>query len=331
MIVTLRSGADPEAIRRSLIARGLWVTRFENRSGQPLFLVRPGSGTLDPAELERIEGIESWAAPQTTHPLVDAALGMVQIGPVPIGPGWPPVLMAGPCAVESAEQITAAAARVAAAGGRFLRGGLFKPRTSPYDFPGHGREGLTWFTDAARTHGLLTVSEVLSESAVEPLAEAIDLLQVGSRNMHNAALLSSVGAARRPVLLKRGMAATLEELLLAGEYLLLHGAPAVLFCERGIRSFDTTTRNLLDLSAVAYLAHVKQLPVIVDPSHALGRKDLIRPMSRAALAAGAAGLMVETHDDPGRALSDGPQSLTPREFRDLAGDLGFSPGDAERR
>jgi 3-deoxy-7-phosphoheptulonate synthase len=223
-------------------------------------------------------------------------------------------LMCGPCSVESPEQIDAIAARLAPLGVSFLRGGAFKPRSSPYNFQGHGDPALNWMREAATKHGLRVVTEVLSEHDVSAVAELADLIQIGSRNMQNFALLKRVGRVGKPVLLKRAMSATIEEWLLAGEYLLHHGASGVVLCERGIRGFDPSTRNLVDLTAVALLAHVHHLPVIVDPSHGTGRRDLILPLARAALAAGAAGVMIETHDDPGRALSDGPQALRGEEL-----------------
>jgi len=252
------------------------------------------------------------------HPRVDNQGPVVEVSGFRIG-GDHLALMAGPCSVESEEQIFEMAARLATAGASFLRGGAYKPRTSPYAFQGHGSEALTWMRRAADAHGLRVVTEALSESDAGNVAWHADLVQIGSRNMQNYALLKAVGRTGKPVLLKRAMSATIEEWLLAGEYLLVHGASGVVFCERGIRGFDTETRNLLDLGAVALLSHVHHVPVIVDPSHATGRRDLIAPLARAALAAGAAGLMIETHDDPGKALSDGPQALRSEELAHLVG------------
>ncbi len=314
MIVTVRPGANPDSVREALVARGLWVTRHEGAGGTCLFLVRPYSGHVNADEVAAIDGVLGVAEPRGGHPRVDAQPQVLEIGGLALGPDRAPVVMAGPCSIESEEQIHDVARRLAARGARVLRGGAFKPRTSPYEFQGHGENALRWLAEAARAHGLLTVSEALGESSVECVAAHTDIVQIGSRNMHNSPLLRAAGRTGRPVLLKRGMAATIEEWLLAGEYLLDAGAAAVIFCERGIRSFDAETRNLLDLSAVALLTHVHRLVVVVDPSHALGRRDLIQPMSRAALAAGAAGLLLEVHDTPGRALSDGPQALTFPEF-----------------
>ena len=217
-----------------------------------------------------------------------------------------------------------------AAGATMLRGGAFKPRTSPYSFQGHGPRALVWMRRAADSCGLGVVTEATSPEDVPAVAEIADLVQVGSRNMSSFGLLRAVGRAGKPVLLKRGMAATIEEWLLAGEHLLVHGAPAVIFCERGVRGFDGSTRNLLDLAAAALLAHVHKLPVIVDPSHATGRRDLVAPLALAAVAAGAAGILVETHDDPGAALSDGPQAISTTELAALARAVGAVPRDERR-
>jgi 3-deoxy-7-phosphoheptulonate synthase len=259
--------------------------------------------------------------PESTHPRLDAHPPCIEVQGVRIGLGADadPVFMAGPCSVESPDQIFSLAAELAPLGVRFLRGGAHKPRTSPYSFQGHGAPALRWLRDAADAHGMLVVTEALGVRQVEAVAEVADLIQIGSRNMHHSPLLRSVGSTGKPVLLKRGMAATLDEWLLAAEFCLVHGAGGVVFCERGIRGFDPNTRNVLDLGAVALLGHVHQLPVIVDPSHAAGRRDILAPLSRAALAAGGAGLMLEIHEDPGRALSDGPQALSLKEIRAIMG------------
>ena len=325
MIVTLKPGADPKRVQGELTARGLWVQRLDG-AGAPgsaiHFAVERHSRRIDPRDLLAIEGVADVAAPPSPHPRLDAQSPVVKIAgrhtSTLIGPGAPPVLMAGPCSIESEAQIRDIAAVLAPQGVRLLRGGAFKPRTSPYAFQGHGDSALGWMRKAADDHGLQMVTEVMGADEVAHVAELADLLQIGSRNMHNYALLKVVARSGRPVLLKRGMAATVEEWLLAGEYLLLHGAQAVIFCERGVRGFDPTTRNLLDLGAVALLSQVHRLPVVVDPSHGTGRRDLIVPLSRAALAAGASGLLVEVHPDPAVALSDGPQALEPRVIGELA-------------
>ncbi len=230
-------------------------------------------------------------------------------------------ICAGPCAVESAEQIDEVAARVALAGAGVLRGGAFKPRTSPYAFQGLGAEGLRLLRSAADRYGLAVVTEVLDPRDVELVAAHADLLQIGARNMQNFPLLRAVGEAGKPVLLKRGLCATVDEWLAAAEYLLVAGNPQVVLCERGVRSFDPATRNLLDLSVVPLLRERSHLPIIVDPSHGTGAAALVPAMALAAVAAGADGLLIEVHPDPASAASDGPQSLRPGEFAELTAAL----------
>ena len=226
-------------------------------------------------------------------------------------------IMAGPCSVETEAQILAAAHAVRDAGAVILRGGAYKPRTSPYAFQGLGKRGLELLARAREETGLLVVTEVMEPDTVELVAEYADILQVGARNMQNFALLKRVGKIRKPVLLKRGISATITELLLSAEYLLAEGNDQVILCERGIRGFDPATRNVFDLTAIPVIQRLSHLPVIADPSHATGLRDLVIPMARAAVATGAAGLMVEVHPQPERALSDGGQSLTPEQFTDL--------------
>ncbi len=328
MIVTVALGADAAQVQRALMTKGLWVRplREHTPGGGPVqFLIESHSATLPREELLAIAGVAALSAPASDHPLVDAQPPVVTVGGVRIGIGADPVFMSGPCAVESAEQINRLAAQLPALGVKFLRGGAFKPRTSPYSFQGQGEAALGWLRAAADRNGLLVVTELMGAEDAALVAEHTDLVQIGSRNMANYSLLRTIARTKRPVLLKRGMAATVEEWLSAGEYCLLHGAPAVLFCERGIRGFDPSTRNLLDLSAVALLAHVYKQPVLCDPSHAVGRRDLIPPLSRAALAAGACGLLIETHDTPGQALSDGPQALLPEQLAELLSSCGARP------
>ncbi len=241
------------------------------------------------------------------------------------------VLCAGPCSVESEEQIETTAAAVAASGAAVLRGGAFKPRTSPYAFQGLGRKGLEWLRNAADRHHLAVVTEVLDPRHVEMVAEYADMLQIGARNMQNFALLREAGLAGKPVLLKRGFAATVDEWLMAAEYVLVEGNPHVVLCERGVRSFDSATRNLLDLAVVPLLAELTHLPVIVDPSHGTGLARLVEPMSLAAIAAGADGLLVEVHPEPAGAASDGAQSLTLEQFAVLASRLSDVAAAAGRR
>ncbi|MBI4956043.1 MAG: bifunctional 3-deoxy-7-phosphoheptulonate synthase/chorismate mutase [Myxococcales bacterium] len=250
------------------------------REGQPALHVRRGAGEPDRRLVVR------------GHPI-----------------GGAPIVIAGPCAVESAEQIDATAAFLAARGVRFLRGGAYKPRTSPYDFQGLGEPGLALLSAAARAHGLASVTEVLDPRDVERACEHADVLQVGARNMQNFALLREVGRARRPVVLKRGMAATLDEWLLAAEHVLALGNEELILCERGIRTFEPRTRATLDVSAIALLRQDVPFPIVADVSHPAGRRDILVPLARAALAAGAQGLMVEVHPDPVRARSDAQQQL----------------------
>ncbi len=318
MIITLREGASTDSVKRAMTGKGLWITSTERgQDGVVSLVVGKGSIAVDPQEIASIEGVSRVSVPTSPHPKIDVQGPRVVVGDRAIG-GGPPVLVSGPCAVESEEQIDRIAASLAKQGVTFLRGGAFKPRTSPYAFQGHGGRALGWLRRAADENGLKVVTEVLSEPDVALVAEHADMLQIGSRNMQNYALLKTVGKANRPVLLKRSMAATVEEWLLAAEYLLTHGASGVVFCERGIRGFDDSVRNLLDLGAVALLTHVHHLPVIVDPSHATGRRDLIVPLAKAALAAGAAGVMIETHDRPSEAESDGAQALRPEDLAALS-------------
>jgi 3-deoxy-7-phosphoheptulonate synthase len=241
---------------------------------------------------------------------------VVKIGGVAIG-GEQVVVMAGPCSVESREQIDCVAAQVAHAGARVIRGGAFKPRSSPYSFQGLGAEGLQMLRAAADRNGLLVVSEVMDQSQIPLMVEYADILQVGARNMQNFNLLRELGKLRKPVLLKRGIAATIEELLLSAEYVMAGGNYEVILCERGIRTFETYTRNTMDISAIPVVKKLSHLPMVADPSHGTGRRDKVAPMARAAVAAGADGLLIEVHPDPDRALSDGAQSLRPEQFEEL--------------
>jgi 3-deoxy-7-phosphoheptulonate synthase len=231
------------------------------------------------------------------------------------------VVAAGPCAVESPAQIADIAARVARAGARLLRGGAFKPRSSPYSFQGLGEQGLKLLREAAENNGLLVVSEVMDPSQIEVMQPYVDVLQVGARNMQNYHLLRGLGEIDKPVLLKRGMSATIEELLLSAEYIMSGGNYKVILCERGIRTFDTYLRNTLDIAAIPVIKSLSHLPIFADPSHGTGRRDKVAPMARAAVAAGADGLLIEVHPDPERALSDGAQSLYPDQFVELMDEI----------
>ena len=241
---------------------------------------------------------------------------VIDVDGVKIG-GAEPVIMAGPCAVESREQILEAAEIIKAGGAQFLRGGAYKPRTSPYSFQGLEVEGLKYLAEAREKTGLKIVTEVTTVEAIDHVEYYADMLQIGARNMQNFGLLREVGKTGKPVLLKRGLAATLDEWLNAAEYIMSEGNPNVVFCERGIRTYETYTRNTLDLSAVSAIKHLSHLPIIVDPSHGTGKWRMVKPMSLAAIAAGADGLMMEVHPNPARALSDGNQSLTPEHYREV--------------
>jgi 3-deoxy-7-phosphoheptulonate synthase len=231
------------------------------------------------------------------------------------------VLMAGPCSIESRAQIFAVAESVARSGAKFLRGGAFKPRSSPYSFQGMGEDGLKLMREAADQFGMLVVSEVMEISQIPVMLPYVDLLQVGARNMQNFNLLRELGKVRKPVLLKRGIAATIEELLLSAEYLMAGGNYDIIVCERGIRTFETYTRNTMDISAIPIVKKLSHLPILADPSHGTGRREKVSPMGRAAIAAGADGLLIEVHNCPDKALSDGAQSLYPEQFAKLVGEL----------
>ena len=242
---------------------------------------------------------------------------IVKVGAVEVGEGRRPVVIAGPCAVESEEQIMKTARAVKKAGADMLRGGAFKPRTGPHTFQGLREEGLKLLYQAGQATGLPIVTEVMSPDNVGLVAEYADLLQVGARNMQNFDLLRELGKIRKPVLLKRGMSATLEEFLAAAEYILAEGNHQVILCERGIRTFETATRNTLDLAIVPLIKEISHLPVMVDPSHATGKRSLVPPMTKAAIVGGAHGVLVEVHPEPEKALSDGAQSLTVPGFEKL--------------
>ena len=261
--------------------------------------------------------MHSLEAPPAPAPAPARGAQPITVSPDCVIGGSEVVVIAGPCAAENAAMLTLTAHAVRAAGARMLRAGAYKPRTSPHTFQGHGDPALDWLADAGRLTGLPVVTEVTDPRQVERVAERADVLQIGARNMHNAALLAEVGLAGRPVLLKRGLAATIKELILAAEHIRVRGNESVILCERGIRTFETAARFTLDLTAVPVLKEETRLPVIVDPSHASGRAALVLPLARAAVAAGADGIMVEVHPDPSQALSDAAQALTFREFTDL--------------
>lgn len=274
--------------------------------------------------LEAFDGVDKALPVSSSYKLVSREFHpeptVVDVDGVKIGDGSL-VVMAGPCAVESLEQLIEAAQIVKKGGAQFLRGGAFKPRTSPYAFQGLEKVGLEYLAEARRVTGLKVVTEVMDVNSVDLVAEHADMLQIGARNMQNFHLLREVGRSKKPVLLKRGLSATIDEWLHAAEYIANEGNYNIVFCERGIRTYEGYTRNTLDLSAVAAIKHLSHLPIIVDPSHGTGKWRMVRPMSMASVAAGADGLMIEVHPDPEKALSDGPQSLNPENYQMLMEDV----------
>ena len=314
MLITITAGAEKtkQQILDAAARRGLMTQTMANGRGGEVIAV---GGSL-PAEQLALHGIER--VQETHKPYMLASLdarekSTVRVGDVEIG-GDEPVIMAGPCSVEGREAMIENARQVKAAGATILRGGAFKPRTSPYSFQGLGEEGLQHMAEARDVTGLPIVTEVMEPDQVELVADYADMLQIGSRNMANFPLLKRVGRSGRPVLLKRGFSATLEELLMSAEYIMAHGNPNVVLVERGIRTADTAFRFNLDLNVVPGIREVSHLPVIVDPSHGTGRRELVHRMSLAGIAAGADGLAIEVHPDPDNALSDGFQTITPREL-----------------
>ncbi len=311
--------AQIEAVAERLGAYGFDAQRTVS-GGQVVFGAVNSQPDFDVRHLRVMDGVAKAIPVASPYPFASRAGReadtAIDVGGVAVG-GSEVVVMAGPCSVESEEQLDAVAAAVAAEGATFLRGGAFKPRTSPYSFQGLGEEGLRLLRDAGDRHGLRVVTEAMRPSQVGPVAEYADVVQIGARNMQNFDLLREAGQAGRPVLLKRGLSATIAEWLMSAEYVMASGNPDVILCERGIRTFEPATRNTLDLSAVPVVQQKSHLPVVVDPSHGVGLRDKVLPLARAAVAVGAAGLLVEVHPDPPAALSDGPQSLYPSQFAEL--------------
>ena len=322
MIIVMKQDAlaeDIHDIERELTEDGMNVQRNEGVHCTVLGVIGD-TGILDTDALTMRPGVERIMrvsepfkkANKKFHP-VDS---VIEIGDVKIGGGNFAVI-AGPCSVETKEQMEETAAAVKAAGAKLMRGGAYKPRTSPYAFQGLEKKGLE-LLQAARAHtGLPIVSEIVSPKHIEMFEMCVDVIQIGARNMQNFDLLKEVGKTNKPILLKRGLSSTIEEWLMSAEYIMSRGNNNVILCERGIRTFEKYTRNTLDLSAVVAVKQLSHLPVVVDPSHATGRSDMVEPMALAAIAAGADGLMVEVHNDPAKALCDGPQSLTPEQFDTL--------------
>ncbi len=326
MLVVMQEGvteAQIQAVIDRMVALGFTV----HRSTGVLHTVLGGVGPaerVEPADFEVMEGVKEARRIMSPYKLASRhfrpAGTLVKVGDVEVG-GPHLVVMAGPCSVESRDQVMRTAERVARAGARVIRGGAFKPRTSPYTFQGLGEEGLALLREAADRHGLLVISEVMDQTQMPLVTAYADILQVGARNMQNFSLLREVGRQAKPVLLKRGISATIEELLLSAEYVLAEGNYNVILCERGIRTFETSTRNTMDIAAIPVVKKLSHLPIIADPSHGTGRRDKVLPMARAAVAAGADGLLIEVHHDPDHALSDGAQSLWPEQFEELMAQL----------
>ena len=321
MIIVMSEHARPEQVERvveRLERQGCAVHRSSSAGGTILGAV--GQAPSDIRDFEEAEGVHKVVRTSAPYKLASRAFRpegtRFSVGGVELG-GSQVAMMAGPCTVESPEQVQAIAAAVARCGVRILRGGAFKPRTSPYSFQGHGEAGLVMLREAADAHGMLTISEIVDPAQVPMFTELVDILQVGARNMQNFALLKALAQVDKPVLLKRGPSATIEETLLSAEYLLLGGNHRVILCERGIRTFETSTRHTLDISAIPVLHALSHLPVVVDPSHGTGQRDKVAPMARAAVAAGADGLLIEVHHAPELALCDGAQSLLPSQLEEL--------------
>jgi 3-deoxy-7-phosphoheptulonate synthase len=327
MLIVMEHSATPEQVAAVVeLIRGLGFQPQpipgENRVA---IGVLGNQGYVDEEPFRDLAGIQDLIHVTKPYKLVSRdfhpADTVVPVGAARVGWGESSVVIAGPCTVESREQVLTTARAVKAAGASILRGGAFKPRTGPHSFQGLGYEGLEYLAEAGKAVGLPVITEVMRIDQLEPVAAVADCLQIGARNMQNFDLLKEVGRIGKPVMLKRGMSATLEEFLAAAEYIVLEGNAQVILCERGIRTFERALRNTLDLGVVPYLRQVTHLPVIVDPSHALGRRDLVALMAKAAIVVGAAGIMVEVHPDPARALCDGPQSLDPAGFARLMTEL----------
>jgi 3-deoxy-7-phosphoheptulonate synthase len=325
IIVMQKHAAEPsiEHVVAELISRGFDVHRSTG-SDQTVLGVVGKVDTIDPREFELFDGVQEVVRVSEPYKLTSRTFRphktVINARGVQIG-GDNVVVMAGPCTIENETQMFETARRVARAGARVLRGGAYKPRTSPYAFQGMGVEGLKLLRAAGDEFNMATVSEVMEISQIEGMLDYVDILQVGARNMQNFNLLTAVGQVRKPILLKRGMSATIQEWLLAAEYIMSGGNYEVILCERGIRTFETYTRNTLDISAIPVIDKLSHLPIIGDPSHAVGRRDKVMPLARAIVAAGGDGLLIEVHHDPEKAVCDGPQSLYPEQFARLMDEL----------
>jgi len=325
MVVVMHEGASDaqvEQVVKRLVEMGMDVHKSTGVTRTVLGAV--GQGRPDAALIELVDGVHEVVRISSPYKLASRTFKseptVVTVGDVRIG-GDEVVVMAGPCSAESEQQVHAAAAAVRRAGAKIFRGGAFKPRSSPYSFQGLGEEGLRFLRDASTAENMALVSEVMDISQIDLIERYCDIFQVGARNMQNFTLLRELGHRRKPVLLKRGISTTIEEWLLSAEYILSGGNTDVILCERGIRTFETATRNTFDVSAIAMVKKLSHLPVIADPSHGAGRRDMVAPLARAAVAVGADGLIVEVHCDPDHALSDGAQSMFPAQFDRLMAEL----------
>ena len=334
MIIVMKVGSPQEEINRITTELSSWGLTPEKIIGQHKVVIALVGETAD-LDPPRIQELSQWieqvlrvevpykrASRQFRHGEASEVVVNTPQGDVVFGEHHPLVVVAGPCSVENEEMIVETALRVKAAGAKFLRGGAYKPRTSPYAFQGHGESALELLATARKVSGLGIITEVMDTEDLEKIGQVADVIQVGARNMQNFSMLKKVGAQPKPVLLKRGMAATIEDWLMAAEYILAAGNPHVILCERGIRTFDRQyTRNTLDLSVVPVLRKLTHLPIMIDPSHGLGWSEFVPSMAMAAIAAGTDSLMIEVHPNPAKALSDGPQSLTPDLFDKLMSEL----------
>jgi 3-deoxy-7-phosphoheptulonate synthase len=325
MVVVMQeraSEAQIDAVIARLIELGMDVHRSSGATRTVLGVV--GANKIDPGLIGILDGVHEVLRISEPYKLASRTFKpedtVVSVGDVRIG-GDEVIVMAGPCSAETPAQVEAAAAAVKRAGAKILRGGAFKPRSSPYSFQGLGEPGLVMLRDAANRHDLKLISEVMDISQIELIGKYCDIYQVGARNMQNFTLLRELGRARKPVLLKRGISATIEEWLLSAEYILAGGNNDVILCERGIRTFETATRNTFDVSAIPVVKKLSHLPIVADPSHGAGRRDMVAPMARAAVAAGVDGLIIEVHHDPDHALSDGAQSMFPQQFDRVMAEL----------
>ena len=325
MVVVMQeraSEAQIDAVIARIVDLGMDVHRSSGASRTVLGVV--GANKVDPALIQLLDGVKEVVRISEPYKLAGRTFKpkdtIITIGDVRIG-GDEVIVMAGPCSAENPAQVDATAAAVKRAGAKVLRGGAFKPRSSPYSFQGHGEAGLQMLRESGDKYGLKVISEVMDVSQIELIGRYCDIYQVGARNMQNFTLLRELGKVRKPVLLKRGLSSTIEEWLMSAEYILSGGNSDVILCERGIRTFETATRNTFDISAIPVVKKLSHLPVVADPSHGAGRRDMVAPMARAAVAAGADGLIIEVHNDPDRALSDGAQSMYPEQFERLLSEL----------